>query len=158
MKITAVDFKNLDNKSKTEIIITSVLIAVFLVIVINTVNTLRSKRGARPPVPISPNLLEEVRKHGLENAAEAVTQKKKDFIKDEFPAWGRDPFREADISLSRLGLQGIMWDPENPKAIISNRIVQVGDSVGENTIIEIKRDKVVLTDGTNTFELRLLLK
>jgi len=158
MKITPVDFKNLDKKSKTEIIVTSILIVIFLAIVINNINTIRSKRGKRPSVTISPDLLEEIRQQDPGHTGKSEMQKKKDFVMDEFPSWGRDPFQEADISLSQLGLQGIMWDAENPKAIISNRIVGVGDSVGDNTIIEIKKNRVILTDGVSTFELRLLLE
>lgn len=158
MKIAPVDFKNLDRKSRTEIIVTSILIVVFFAIAINSISAVRSKRSKRRPVAISPNLLQEIRHQDLGHTIEAVMRKKEDLVRDEFPSWGRDPFQEADISLSQLGLQGIMWDIENPKAIISNRIVEVGDSVGDNTIIEIKRDRVVLTDGVSTFELRLLLE
>ena len=158
MKIGAVDFKNLDKKSKIEIIITSVLIVIFMIIVINAVNSMFSKGGKPSSVAISPNLLEEITHQDLAQKAESAISKKGDFIKDRFPSWGRDPFQKIDASKAMLGLQGIMWDTQNPKAIINNKIVKVGDTVGGDIIVDIQEDKVILTDGIESYELRLLLK
>ena len=68
-----------------------------------------------------------------------------------FRSWGRDPFSRADL----LILRGIAWDPENPKAIISDRIAEIGEEVGGNMIIDIRPDSVILSNGRDDFILTL---
>lgn len=64
--------------------------------------------------------------------------------------------KEAPASPSgKLILNGIAWDQKNPRAVINNRIVTIGDKVGNSTVVEILRDHVVLNDGTANFEFRL---
>lgn len=76
--------------------------------------------------------------------------------KTAFTSWGRNPFilkGVAGVPGEGLALGGIMWNEKNPKAMISNSIVGVGDKVGENTIVGIKRDRVILNNGTEDFVL-----
>jgi hypothetical protein len=76
----------------------------------------------------------------------------------EFAEWGRNPFmftKTAGETLSEFSLNGVLWDTENPKAIINGRIVGVGDNVREYTVIEIMQNKVILSDGARDFELRV---
>ena len=54
-----------------------------------------------------------------------------------------------------LSLNGIVWDEENPKAIINGAIIGIGDKLGVNTIVDIKKDRVILNDGAADFELIL---
>lgn len=54
-----------------------------------------------------------------------------------------------------LKLAGILWDKEKPQAIINNEVVNVGNSVGNYSVAEIRQYSVVLTDGSNVFELKL---
>lgn len=51
-------------------------------------------------------------------------------------------------------LQGILWDPAAPTAILNNRCVARGDRVGRWEVEEIRRDQVVLSDGSETRVLR----
>lgn len=72
----------------------------------------------------------------------------------------RDPFVPAPVVPSKtipsgLHLTGIVWDRENPKAIINEIITSVGDSLEGNSVVEIKQDRVILHDGIHYFELRL---
>ncbi|MBU1112431.1 MAG: general secretion pathway protein GspB [Candidatus Omnitrophica bacterium] len=72
----------------------------------------------------------------------------------------RDPFNQhemivKDISNSGSSLQGIIWSKDSPKAVINGKIVGLGDRVGDNVVIEILSDRVVLSDGTVNFQLRL---
>ena len=78
-----------------------------------------------------------------------------------FVFWGRNPFAPEEmprIKVVKFTLNGILWDEENPKALINNIILEIGDKIEENTIIDIKHDRVILNDGTNDFELRLMSK
>ena len=76
----------------------------------------------------------------------------------EYTEWVRDPFTNREIGWENrqgLILNGIMWDSTEPKAIINNEILGVGDEIGGKTVIGIEEDYVVLNDGTNDFRLTL---
>lgn len=75
----------------------------------------------------------------------------------------RDPFSAEIIKSPKVSqpgpyLSGIVWDQKLPKAIIDDVIVGIGEKVGDNTIIDIQKDKVILNDGSRNFELRLEAK
>lgn len=70
--------------------------------------------------------------------------------------WGRSPFTlSLNDSAPSNELNGILWDPVSPKALINGQIVGVGDSVGAATVVEIKQSSVILDDGTRDVHLRL---
>jgi len=78
--------------------------------------------------------------------------------RSEFNFWGRNPFVQKEspkVKITKLSLNGILWDDVNPKAIIGDDIVGIGDKVGSNTVVDIKEDYVILNDGTADFELKL---
>ncbi|RJP28073.1 MAG: hypothetical protein C4533_06275 [Candidatus Omnitrophota bacterium] len=71
-----------------------------------------------------------------------------------------DPFTGARISpvktsVRQLSLNGILADDKGILAIINNEIVGVGDRVDNYIVIKIEKDKVILNDGVNNFEIRL---
>ena len=81
------------------------------------------------------------------------------------PEWGENPFiadrdRQAPAAApkapeeEKILLQGILWDPLAPTAIVSNRVVARGDRVGRWEVREIQKDRVVLSDGSETRTLR----
>ncbi|MEA3346668.1 MAG: hypothetical protein U9Q21_01095 [Candidatus Auribacterota bacterium] len=80
------------------------------------------------------------------------------WAKSAYPSWGRDPFTipktPVDISVE-LKLNGIMWDRDNPLTIINGKVLKTGGKIGTNTVINIKQDKVILSDGNREFELKL---
>jgi hypothetical protein len=72
----------------------------------------------------------------------------------------RDPFTAAPIisekSLhSEIALTGILWDKVKPLAIIDGNVVKKGQRVGNKTIMDIKQDRVILSDGQVLSEIRL---
>ena len=79
--------------------------------------------------------------------------------RSQFSAWKRSPFMSANASktspVSGLVLSGIVWDKDNPKAVIGDAILTKGSTIKGNKVVDIKRDAVIITDGTNTFELKL---
>ncbi len=81
-------------------------------------------------------------------------------LKEETKKMGvpRDPFSRQSVSAVTargLSLSGIAWDSEDPTAIIDSRIVRVGDEIGGYVVIEIRKDTVVLNNGTENLELNL---
>jgi hypothetical protein len=75
-----------------------------------------------------------------------------------YTSWARNPFTFQKIlpkASEGLILSGIIWDKEEPMAIINGEILKIGDNINANLIIDIKQDRVILNDGTNNFELRL---
>lgn len=83
---------------------------------------------------------------------------KRVWAKSAYPSWGRDPFTipKASVDISvELKLNGIMWDRGNPLTIINGKVLKTGDKIGTNTIIDIKQDRVILSDDNREFELKL---
>ena len=75
-----------------------------------------------------------------------------------YTSWGRNPFtlqKTSSMTVKGLILDGIMWDKEKPMAIINGEIVKIGDRIGDNIVVEIKQDSVILSDGTKDFELQI---
>lgn len=70
--------------------------------------------------------------------------------------WGRNPFvpkgTERDTGLV---LYGIMWEERWPKAMINGNIVGIGNRIGKNKVVDIKRESVILNDGTKNIILKL---
>ncbi len=65
------------------------------------------------------------------------------------PGTQTDGTGEAEIFL-----QGILWDPGAPTAILNNRVMGVGDRIGRWEVKEIQKDQVVVSDGASTRSLR----
>ncbi len=73
--------------------------------------------------------------------------------------WGSNPFvLQKDTpaqSFSGLVLNGIAYDVTRPAAIINDKIVKAGDNVETYQVVKIYPNRVVMTDGTSTFEIEL---
>lgn len=72
--------------------------------------------------------------------------------------WGRDPFTaQASLSSSvkavNLTLQGVLWDEKNPKAVVNEKTLVVGDTVYGYTVVGISPRSVTLKTGEKTIEL-----
>ena len=72
----------------------------------------------------------------------------------------RDPFTAAPIVSekdlhSEVVLTGILWDKVKPLAIIDGEVVKKGESIGNRVIVDIKKDRVILSDGAVLSELKL---
>lgn len=84
------------------------------------------------------------------------------FRKTKYTSWNGNPFslqrptQKTNITTSsKFTLTGIVWDKNNPKAIINDNILGRGAKIGTNTIVDIKQDRVILNDGTKDFELKI---
>lgn len=72
----------------------------------------------------------------------------------------RDPFTAASIvsdenSRSVISLTGIFWDKAKPLAIIDGNVVKKGERVGNKMVVDIKQDRVILSDGEALSEFKL---
>ena len=72
-------------------------------------------------------------------------------------AWDRDPFTFAPTAagLGGLALSGILWDAQQPMAIINGELRRVGDALDGYRITAITQDRVSLTDGTQSYTLSI---
>ena len=69
--------------------------------------------------------------------------------------WRRDPFTRGGSAAGVRGLtlSGILWDPQKPIAILNDQMVSVGDELDDYQVLEIRPDRVLLSDGTETIQL-----
>jgi len=89
--------------------------------------------------------------------AAGVLPKERHAQQSQFTDWGRNPFLPEgmeDASQEHV-LMGIVWDEKMPRCVINNRIVGVGDEVAGKRVKEIRRDRVILSDGLKEVELRV---
>jgi len=72
----------------------------------------------------------------------------------------RDPFTAVPIVIEKnmqsgVNLTGILWDKDKPLAIIDGNVVKKGNRVGDKQVVDIKRDRIILSDGGELFEVKL---
>jgi len=78
----------------------------------------------------------------------------------EFVDWARDPFarpqRKEEVgSISNLTLSCIIWNDKEAQAFINQSFVRVGDKITDKTVKQIDQNRVILTDGTKDYVLKL---
>jgi len=87
---------------------------------------------------------------------EKIISTKRRAKKTKYEKWGRNPFAPKGLNDSQgMVLDGIMWQPENPKAIISGQVVGKGAKIGDKIVTDIKRNTVIIKDGAEEITLRL---
>ena len=70
----------------------------------------------------------------------------------------KDPFHikaEEVETVVEINLEGIAWDKEHPRAIINGEIVEKGQVINGNTVVDIQEYKVILNDGSSDLELKI---
>ncbi len=102
----------------------------------------------------------DIKKQRAVTAEINITSNTKRPRRTDFSDWGRDPFSSGPstsepATLSDMVLTGILWDDSAPLAMINDNLVGVGDKIGGYAVAEIKKDKVVLTDGEQNHTLTL---
>ncbi|MBI1953913.1 MAG: hypothetical protein HYS41_07305 [Candidatus Omnitrophica bacterium] len=111
-------------------------------------------RPARPQRSAAAPSLSGAAVRGAGQGAQKMTSR--------FTEWADSPFlverrgrpdtkavQVPDSGGRALAVSGILWDPKGSSAIVNGLLVGVGDEVGGWKVLEIQRDKVVLTDGAN---------
>jgi hypothetical protein len=107
----------------------------------------RARPAARPAAEASG---ETAQGSGVESIRRRV-------VRTIFKSSPRNPFSTAKASSggAPFVLGGIVGSAKNPKAMIGNDIVGVGEKVGGCTVVVIKSDRVILNDGTRDIELKM---
>jgi hypothetical protein len=152
-------------KKKRDIIITSVLLVVFAYTF--TTNVLMRKKG-KVLIPVDTVQQQAAGSESQVMADQLVyvtNLRVYDKLRDDQKAvwekeWGRDPFTPQElfsniVKAVNLSLQGVLWDPEKPKAIVNEKTLYVGDTLYGYTVVEIKPRSVILKTGEKDIELSL---
>ncbi len=142
------------DRRKKEIIITVILVIILLVaIIMNVKREKYPKKGKKPAVSLKTKEGKPPSKSVKANADIIALQKKRAEL-----AWGRDPFfftKTKKIYKGRkLLLKGISLGKDGRGyAFVNDEIVTVGDVVSGYKVMEIKKDKILLKKGSDTFYL-----
>lgn len=143
-------------KDKIQIIVTGFLVIVLILAFGNASKKLHArnvkikpKAISAPALPVSQGNQPESKDlySSLEQQAKLI-----DLKRDPFTA---SPIVSENSLSSGTSLTGILWDPLKPLAIIDGNVVREGERVGGKTIMDIKRDRVILSDGEVLSELKL---
>jgi len=143
---------NLGKKEKIEIAITGIGVIFLIFLVIGNAQKIQAKKRS---MTRTDETITSFLSAPLSFDADEIEESE---IKE---GWGRDPFSLAatsikDIGLESLILNGIMWDEDNPYAIINTDVVKVGDTLGSGiTVVEITKNSVILEEDGDRHTLQL---
>ncbi|MCM8771088.1 MAG: hypothetical protein NC936_04395 [Candidatus Omnitrophica bacterium] len=156
----------MNQKAKKEIIVTVIMIIVLILIIpFYSLPQIKKKKGAASTkAKVKKESLSQVKlKPGKDDLK--IEKQKESFFKLEEEAEAlklrRDPFttgvlaNQEEILPSDLSVYGIIWDEARPLAIINENIVKAGDKIGQNIIVKIERNCVIINDGTKDYKLNL---
>lgn len=154
--INLLPFKIKPPKSKLVALI-EILFLVWLLIFLVSLILIRGQKPVADPADIAKPQPDGVLNRQVNNA-NAPSSGKEDPAADQ-PV-GRQEGQlgllpAGDDQSSKIMLTGIFWDAKNPLAIINGKIVGLGQPVGGKKVAGIKRDRVILSDGQETLEIKL---
>jgi len=132
------------------------LIVLAIFAVISLIYGMGGKPGARNGAP---RQKAEVAKNATSSVqAPAGIQMKRRVVRTKFTSWKRSPFvpkPTSDGSYAGTKLSGILTSGKELKAMMGDMVVGKGDKIGGNTVVEVRKDSVVLNDGTKDIEIKL---
>ena len=76
----------------------------------------------------------------------------------------KDPFAPPEINdqgqggaevLSGIKVEGIIWEKDNPLAVVNSKVVMVGETVAGVLVAEIKEDEVIFEINGRRFPVKL---
>lgn len=77
----------------------------------------------------------------------------------QYRSWKRSPFIPKGVPgapHSKFALNGILASGKELKAMLGDAIVGKGDRVdATTTVVEVRKDRIILNDGTKDYELKL---
>ncbi len=140
------------DRKRLEIIITSVLVPVFIIVWVNSIRTIKKKLAYNKTVL---NLSNEIKPVSAIPPFSVVNNMDIVLVRDPFSGKLYESANKNPKDPYSLNLAGIIWDKDKPLALINNDVVGVGDYVKGNIIVSIKNDRVILNDGVKEFEIRI---
>lgn len=145
----------MNKKNIVQLIISGILLVVLLILVISAVNAKKTKR----------QVIDKIGKPAVSKEAQDLENPPKSLFEElEDQARGitltRDPFIFAPMAVSKdtnsaFHLNGILWDKQEPIALINGSFIKKGESIDSAIVVEIRQDRVILNDGTHSFEVKL---
>lgn len=146
----------LGQKEKKQI---AIIAGLSVVMILAWLNAFKSVKRPKPKPAVKAEMAVSAANPAAEVVAPAVILSGRDIYRELSEVsknikLQRDPFA---LSFSRGGLRlmGILWDQTHPRAIINNIVVEPGQTIEATKIVQISKDKVVLSDGQDTFELKM---
>ncbi len=165
----SVDFRNMDNKTKIEIAITSVMALALILVLINSLRVIFKSKKVNGSAPyMSADAFKEIVKKDAMAAKDVKSGSGVDRYQEAMQSadaipWGRDPFSEksalagGDLAISEIRLEGILFHHgKEPRAVINGEMVGEGDKIGSFTVNKISKDAVILNDNGKDYKLQLL--
>ena len=139
-------------KKKIEIAVTALLVVIFIFALSNSIRVAARKK--KPGTPVASNVAAPTQ---AGKPAKAIMPVSGQYTEEA--EWGRDPFSGrlylSEKKASALRLVGIIWDKNQPLAMINERILKAGDTIQGKQIIRINPDSVIIDDGSKETELKL---
>jgi len=148
----------MNKKNITEFVISGILLLVLFILVISAATARKAKKAVLDNIGKSGVLEEKTPLEDSSSRPKNLFQQLEDQTKGL--TLTRDPFIFAPMAVSGEGdsafrLNGIFWDKQGPVALINDNFVKKGESIDSAIVVEIKQDRVILNDGTHTFEVKL---
>jgi len=149
-------------KEKQQLMMLGGLILVLVIAVVWSVGTSRKKLGRGRPAASKQAASASEHTMSLPLPPVPTVAEVDETPRDE-PVFGVDPFyphfsfgiEEEEVKSEMPRLNGISWDAAKPFAVIDETVVEIGDMVGEYMIIDIEKNAVTISDGTEKTKLRL---
>ncbi len=151
--------ERLNKKDRIELAITVILIIFFIALVIAFSQRGKglaavSRRGLPDKFSLSRHFMFDPQRNKgtsfvLDKAAGEIIEIKRDPF-----SFGLSGETQA-IPASDLFLKGIIWDPDNPSAVINDRVLKVGEIIEGFKVVRILRESVILENGVSRLELKL---
>lgn len=142
------------DKKQKQIIIISLLVVFLIVVWVNAFKAIGKKSKKKTAASATAAAVSKPSTQKIKTKSKVADKKEEDL------EWVRCPFSGSvysgtSIEMADLKLMGIFWDEKSPRAIINNKVVNVGASIDINTVLGIEKDRVILSDGLRIFELKL---
>lgn len=156
----------MNQKDIIKLSITAILAVVLILLVANSGNAVKKAQELRKKTLEAPELSLVGRGKNDQSVVLSGSQVGKFTYKKLEEVSGnlvltRDPFSSLPASVkdkvafNTLTLSGILFDKDKPMAIINGDVVKIGQRVGSQKVVEIKRDRVILSDGVTLSEVKL---
>ena len=109
--------------------------------------------GEAQVLTVRPEKIEAVR--GQKKASQPLARDPFNWSREQISFFKSQEPREKSNSIGGLTLSGIIWDKNNPQAVINDHLVTRGETVGDSVIKQILKDLVVFEQNGISHELWL---
>ena len=115
--------------------------------------TLPLQAGEIQVLTVRPEKIEAVR--GQKKASQPLARDPFNWSREQISFFKSQEPREKSNSIGGLTLSGIIWDKNTPQAVVNDRLVTKGETVGDSVIKQILKDLVIFEQNGISHELWL---